>query len=259
MNCSTLRLAAATALLMGCFARASASVQKYTYETQSDGRRRMIAVEHESDVQPATGARSYDNWRFPGWNPPGQTSLFGTLALGTVEYGDDLQLAGWTPGKVNDIGWTFYNSSSTSRITSFGAAIRFYDDQFGLLGTDSAIYFGQTWGPGTQALFFTDGGRFRALNIYTRPSMYMSISFFDVVGGLDSDMGVLYGGPITIGNSSQYARNMTTGDLIDLGANPQANLGFFIDTVVPSPSSLSLITASSLFAFRRPRRQSAEC
>jgi hypothetical protein len=203
--------------------------------------------------------RGYDNWRDGSINPPGRTHLTRTLSLGNIEYGDDLQLANGTQGKVNDIGWTFYNSSTTSRITSYGATIRFYDADLSLLGVDSAIYFGQTLNPGSRGLVFSDGGFYRPMNIYTRPSMFMSISFFNVVGGLDSDMGVLYGGPITIGNSSQYARNMTTGDLIDLGANPQANLGFFIDTVVPSPSSLSLITASSLFAFRRRRTTRGEC
>jgi hypothetical protein len=72
-------------------------------------------------------------------------------------------------------------------------------------------------------------------------------------------MGALSFGPITFGNSSQYIRNMTTGQLIDLGANPQTNMGFFIDTIpVPSPSAASLFAASSLLALRRRRTTKAE-
>lgn len=73
-----------------------------------------------------------------------------------------------------------------------------------------------------------------------------------------SDLGALNYGPITFGGSSQYIRNMTTGQLIDLGADPQANLGFFIDTVVPSPSTVSLLAASSLLARRRRRARNTK-
>ncbi len=246
-------------LLAAASTGAWADINQYTFEVEADGRRRLVVADSSTDLGPATGTRSYDNWRDPTATPPGQSFLTRTLALGAIEYGDDLQLANWTPGKVNDIGWTFYNSSTTSRITSFGATIRFYDSGLNLLGVDSAIYFGQTWNPGARALTYTNGGAYRNMNIYTRESMFMSVSFFSVVGGLDSDMGVLYGGPITFGNSSRFARNMTTGDLIDLGASPQANLGFFIDTVVPAPAAASLLAASSLLALRRRRTTKAEC
>lgn len=250
---------AASQLAMICFLGASCSqsnasdVGVLAYRTDVSGVR-VLETSTAGDVFPATGMRSYDNWRYPGGDPPGQSLIGERLVLGNVEVGDDLLLASWQPSKVNDIGWSLCNNSATGSLTFFGATIRFYDNSLALLGTDTATYSGQTFRPGARALVQSSGGFYGRFNISTTQAMYMSIEFFATVGVDPADVGVLYGGPITFGNSSQYIRNMTTGQLIDLGADPQANLGFFIDTVaVPSRSSAALLATSSFLALRRRR------
>jgi hypothetical protein len=236
----------------GCSQSSASDVGVLTYRTDASGVR-LLETTYAGDVYPATGTRSYDNWRYPGGDPPGQSLIGERLVLGNVEVGDDLLLADWQPCKVNDIGWSLCNNSATGSLTFFGATIRFYDGSLALLGTDTATYSGQTFRPGARALVQSSGGFYGRFNISTTQAMFMSIEFFGTVGVDPGDVGVLYGGPITFGNSSRFARNMTTGDLIDLGASPQANLGFFIDTVVPAPSAASLFAASSLLALRRRR------
>lgn len=228
------------------------AVTAWSYSASADGSRTLVANTSD-ELHIAVGDRSYDNWRYPGGNPPGQSLIGERLNLGNVEVGDDLYLNDWQPSKISDVGWSLCNNSSTGTMTFFGAAIRWYDGSLNLLATDTATYSGQSFAPGSRALVRSSGGFYQRFNFFTQPIMYMSIEFFDTVGVNPDDIGVLYGGPITFGNSSQYIRNMTTSQLIDLGADPQANLGFFIDTVVPSPSSASLLAASSFLAFRRRR------
>jgi len=251
-------------LLMICFLGLSCSqsnasdVGVLTYRTEASGVR-VLESSSAGDAYPTSGMRAYDNWRYPGGDPPGQSLIGERLTMGNIEVGDDLILANWQQSKVNDIGWSLCNNSATGTLSFFGATIRFYTDSLVLLGTDTATYSGQNFRPGARALVQSSGGFYGRFNIPTNQEMYMSIEFFGTVGVDPQEVGVLFGGPITFGNSSRYIRNMTTGQLIDLGADPQANLGFFIDTVaVPAPSAASLLAASSLLALRRRRTTKAE-
>lgn len=207
---------------------------------------------------PASGARSYDNWRYPGGGG-GDTLVNGRVRVGAQEVGDDLNLAVWQGSVVNDIGYSVVNmaASGGGSLTGVGQHRRFYDADTGeLLYTDSAFYtfVGFSLRPGEGGIGYTDGGFYRGFGIPARQRMYMTMQFFDPVGISIEDMGLFYGGPINTGSSSSLIRNFTTGQNIDLGANPQNNLIFFIDSVVvPSPSSFSLLAASSLLAVRRRR------
>lgn len=241
---------------LSCAQSDASDVGVLTYRIDASGVR-VLETTSAGDIYPATGTRSYDNFYSPAGNPPGQTLLTGEIAIGDFEYGDDVGLRDWMPSKVSDIGWTIYNGSASGSLTSFGMSLRLYDSSLNLLATDSAFYGGYVFPPGTGARVRSTNGFYSSRNIATQQAMYISVDFYSPTGVQVEDIGVLYGGPITFGNSSQFARNMTTGQLIDLGVDPQANLGFFIDTIVPAPSSAGLYAGTSLFALRRRREAKA--
>jgi hypothetical protein len=234
-------------------------IPTYRMQRQADGSRTLVLVNEDSRPSPAAGDRSYDNWRGPSFSPPGVSRLRGDIAISGQEIGDDIFLDNWQPSVINDVGYTLWNSSTTGTLTAYRLCLQFYDSDLSLLGVDEAWHVGATLAPGGRAKVFSDDGFYRGFNIATASVMYMSMKFTSAIGIDSSEMGALSFGPITFGNSSQYIRNMTTGQLIDLGANPQTNMGFFIDTIpVPSPSAASLFAASSLLALRRRRTTKAE-
>jgi hypothetical protein len=230
--------------------------QNVTFCEEARGMRTLVPYTDDTPM-PATGDRAYDNWRFPGASDPryrGQTSLPHKLRIGPDEVADDAFLVSWSPSIINDVAWTYSNMSLTQSITVYRATIRFYDNKFRLLGEDSALYSGQTTPPGSSTRVSTDGGFFQQYNFPTTQHMFISIQFSDMVNFDVNDVGILYGGPITAGDSSRFIRNLTTGEQIDLGDTPQANLGFFIDTVpIPTPSGVVALSAAATTLTRRRR------
>ncbi len=235
----------------------SAIAQLIVRESQDLGQREIhIAAQEDRQVQPAV-LRAYDNWRFPGWG--GQTSTRGATRIGGQEVGDDLILTDATDGVVNDIGYSIANVAAVGggSLSGVGIHFRFYDGVTNeLMYTDSAYYtfVGFVIRPGEVGRGFFEGGFFRSFGIQTRAQMYLTMQFYDPAGLGIEDLGLGYGGPINTGSSSSLFRNFTTGQNIDLGADPQNNLLFFIDSVVvPAPTVCSVIATSSLFALRRRR------
>ncbi|MDX2146777.1 MAG: hypothetical protein SFZ23_04580 [Planctomycetota bacterium] len=195
-------------------------------------------------------SQSYDNWRDPVVG--GQTRLTETLRIGGDEVADDCILQNWSPGFVNDIGWTIANMSETNTLTVFRATFRFYDDSGALVGTDTSLYF-LPLQPQRAGLIFSTSGLLRPLNIPTTERMFISIQFSDAVGFDVADFGLLYGGPITRGSSSSFITNRTTGQQIDLGTGN--NLGFFIDTVpIPAPGVPAAAVLLAIAGGSRRRR-----
>jgi hypothetical protein len=233
-------------------------IPTYRMQRQADGSRTLVLVNEDSRPSPAAGDRSYDNWRSASSSPPGVSRLVGQIALNGNEFADDLLLSNWQPSIVNDVGFSLWNHATTT-MQAFYLRLRFYDDSLNILGIDEGWYSGAVIGANGKAKFFSDDGFYAGFGIPTRSVMLMSMEFVNAIGVHPADLGALTGGPITFGSSSQYIRNMTSGQLIDLGASPQTNLGFFIDTVpVPSPSAASLFAASSLLALRRRRTLNAK-
>lgn len=232
---------------------APAQITTLRYYMDANGQR--CWEETDTDVlSPAAGDQVYDNWRGPVTG--GRTRFpIGTseYQTGTAEIGDDLQLINNGPGRVTDIGFTYLNASATNVITSFTWNIRFYNQNFEQVGID--IYtLNLGLQPRAGVKVFSDGYFYYPFNIPTSQQMYMSIQFTDIVGAGPGDMGMLVGGPITTGNSSQYLRNFTTGELIDMGTTSQRNLGFFIDSVsVPAPTVLLASCIALPIALRRRR------
>ncbi len=220
---------------------------------EPDGSRRSEIIE-DFPIGPAVGLHAYDNWRGPS---RGGVSLFprgvSEFPIGTAEIGDDLQLITSGPAEVNDIGFSYMNASATSVITHFRSTVRFYNQDLQLVGTDEFDH-NLALQPGIRVATFTDSNFYRGYHIPVSSLMYMSVQFTNIVGAGPGDMGMLVGGPITTGNSSQYLRSMGTGELIDLGTSTQRNLAFFIDTVsVPSPSAITALAAAFSFTLRRRR------
>ncbi len=226
-------------------------VERYWRDT--DGARRFELVD-DSSTDPAAGQHAYDNWRGPN---RGGVSLFprglSEFPIGTAEIGDDLYLIPTGPSTVSDIGFSYMNASTTSVITHFRSTIRFYNHDLLLVGID-AFDHDLALQPGVRVAIFSDSYFYLSYNIPVTSLMYMSVQFTDIVGAGPNDMGMVVGGPITTGNSSQYLRNFTTGEPIDLGTTEQKNLRFFIDTVsVPSPLSIAGLLAGLGTCLRRRR------
>ncbi|MBU6412554.1 MAG: hypothetical protein KGS45_03705 [Planctomycetes bacterium] len=216
---------------------------------------RHLSTFAANDPLPAI-ERSYDNWR--GTNRGGQTVRRGALTTGSSEYGDDLVFASTETVRLSDLGFTVANLANSGSITGFDLRIRIYSaTTMEVLLDDFANYvlIGGGIDPGRAGYVFSEGGFFFGTNTIISTPVFITTQVTSVQGIDLSQVGVGYGGPINTGSSSSLIRNFTSGQNIDLGADPQNNLLFFIDSVVvPSPSSVSLLAASSLLALRRRRK-----
>jgi hypothetical protein len=208
-----------------------------------------------NDVLPAAEGRPYDNYRDPGapeLEDRGNTVLLSAFRVGENEVGDDLQLVDPGAAIVSDMGFTFVNMSPTDTATSFRFTHRFYDENLVLLGQFSAR-LGGSFPPNAGARFTTRGGVLTGFHIPVAERMFVTTTYSDIIGIDPNDVGVRYGGPVTIGSSTQFIRNFTTGQQIDLGDANQ-NLGYFINTIpIPAPAASITIAFAGLLATRRRR------
>ncbi|MDX2146909.1 MAG: hypothetical protein SFZ23_05255 [Planctomycetota bacterium] len=202
----------------------------------------VVALSFAGTCSFAQSIMMYDNWTPP---LPGRTVLNSVLRVGRDEIGDDLNLTNYQDGFIDGMGWTIANLSTTNQITSYRERLTWIDrDTSQILG--SVTYGGE---PLREPI--PPGARFRvdipssSVRVPVRPRMYFTIQYFDVVGASVDDIGLLYGGPTTVGSSSRFIRNFTTGQDIDLGGSNQ-NLGFYIRVrPIPAPG----VCAAGLFAF----------
>jgi hypothetical protein len=209
-----------------------------------------------AELMPATGQRAYDNWRSPNSSFDelrGRTNLTQTIRTGSHEVGDDLVLADVGASELSDLAYSVVNLSSTDTLGWFRRTIRWYSDDFMLVGQDSARVLAN-FQAGSRVAVFTSGFYLLSRQIPTSPRMFMTLQYTEVTGIDPADIGMLTGGPVGTGSSSQFIRNFTTGQQIDLGSENQ-NLGFFIDSLpIPAPGSFAaFVTAIGIFARRRQR------
>lgn len=238
-------------LLLATYSASADLVQRYWRD--ADGNRRFETIDSPS-IGPAAGTHAYDNWRGPSFGGISRFPIGSSeFPIGTAEIGDDLHLVPTGSAIVNDIGFSYMNASSTGVITHFRSTVRFYNQDLQLVGIDEFDH-NLALQPGVGVKTFSDSNFYRSYNIPVSALMYMSVQFTNIVGAGPGDMGMLVGGPITTGNSSQYLRNMGTGELIDLGTTTQRNLAFFIDTVsVPTPSAITAVAVTLSLSLRRRR------
>ncbi|MDX2146811.1 MAG: hypothetical protein SFZ23_04755 [Planctomycetota bacterium] len=239
-------------LIVSTFSTLSmAQVQSYVRTIAPDGEWVMTPTGQATDPAgpPLPIVRAYDNWRSP--SSGGNTLLIATVRADADEIADDVGIVNWQPQTfVADLGWTLYNFG-TRTITRYRTTIRLYDAESNLLFTSSGVS-SSSIPPGLGVKFATSGGAYLGANIPVSPGMFMSVQYSEVQGPSAADLGVLSGGPITLGSSSNFIYNFTTGQQIDLG--PNNNLGFFIDAVVvPAPAGAPLLTVGVLAIARRRR------
>lgn len=200
---------------------------------------------------------AWNNWTTPDWpyfGGPGQTSVGTPLIIGSHEVGEDMQLLPGTGGKWSDRGYSMHNGSSDQFVTEYRQTFRWYSMSGVLLHTFTLLVgFQEPLLPGESALIFTGPESYLRRNYILPEQFFFTVQYSQFYEYDINNIGVLTGGPITDGFSSNFARDFTTGQNIDLG-DQYSNIMFYIRTQpIPSPSSASLLAASSLLALRRRR------
>jgi hypothetical protein len=205
-----------------------------------------------TNTGPLSVTMSYDNWTPPELG--GNTNLSGTLDSGGEEYGDDVALLRGSGGLVDSVAYSIVNRSSTGTLRENRTELRWYDSNAQLLGSFRFLFvWSNPVAPNSGRLIRQAPGFIQFLNITIPDDGFFSVRHFDAVGINDSDLGMRFGGPNTLGSSSRSVRNFTTGQSIDLGQGN--NLGLFIRTVpipAPAPAALGIIFGLG-FGLRRRR------
>jgi hypothetical protein len=207
----------------------------------------------DDDAQQMSRVMAYDNWTPPPLG--GSTRLPGRLRTGLDEIGDDLRLTQSTGGLVDSVGFTSAHVGTVGLLESSRVALRWYDSNANsLLGEFRfLLFYSAPIAPGLGAATGFLPGDLAFLNITIPDNAYMTVRHFDPVGIDPADVGMAFGGPHTVGSSTRFARNFTTGQDIDLGQGN--NLGLYIRTVpipAPAPAALGMILGLG-FGVRRRR------
>lgn len=139
-------------------------------------------------------------------------------------------------------------------MTDYDVTFRFYDyDTMQLLDSLSIEVTSFPLAPGQFTLTEFEPGGLRRFALDIDDHVWMTIQFTRVLGIPLNDLGQLVGGPPNTGDSSRFIRNFMTGDLIDLGDSPEANLGMFVKTVAVPEPGCAVVLLSPLVAGRRRR------
>jgi hypothetical protein len=205
----------------------------------SDGVFRPLSADRSGPELAGPPFVAYDNHTDPRFG--GRTLPLGSLRTGGDEIGDDLGTLLDGPSFLDSAGYSITNYSATTPIQRIWFTLRWYAaDGQSLLGAVPLVieYENNPILPGSSRISrFVDGG-FSQLDIRLESAMFMSMQFTQVRGPELSDLGMVVGGPITLGDSTRFARDFTTGQIFDLGASPQLNLVFLVKTFdVPSPGT----------------------
>jgi hypothetical protein len=205
---------------------------------------------------------AWNNWTFPGWpyfGGPGRTIFGPGLVIGSHEVGEDMTFVSGTGGVWSDYGISMYNGSTNESVTRWRRTYRWYTPSGQLLHSWSLIStFNEPLLPGERAIIFSGPDTAYRLGYVLPEQVYFTIQFDQFTNYDVNNIGVLTGGPITDGSSTNFARDFTTGQDIDLGSE-YSNMVFYLRTrPIPAPSAASLFAATSLLALRRRRTTKAE-
>jgi hypothetical protein len=201
------------------------------------------------DVYTSAGQEAYDNWRRPSWVDPGNSVHSQRLRVGGTEIADDLSMQ--SSGILTSDKFSVVNMSDNDTITSFRMTDTWYDSNGNVILRFNYTTIGYNLAAGDAAYVYDDDGFWNFLNLNLPASVMFAKRFSNAANFNVDDFGVLVGGPHNTGSSSRYVRDMTTGDLIDLGSeNSNFALGVRVN-VIPSPSSLALVGLVALVTRRR--------
>lgn len=210
---------------------------------------RAIAVD---DVLDPSATWYYDNYRDQVRG--GQSQRLEMYRVGSDEVGD-LVVSDVGGGRLRGERLTLGHVGQSGVGTYISKWNRWYDDNGNLLreflfDVDLSL---SNLSPGSLKSIEAGDGFWDFLNLDLPSATFVSHQWFNPVGMDAADLGQAIAGPRTIGYSSQYIRNFTTGQDIDLGSD-QRNLCLALRVdPIPSPASASLLAASSLLALRRRR------
>jgi hypothetical protein len=217
---------------------------------------RAELVAMDENIEPATPQYGYDNWRNSILG--GVSERIGNIRVGSLEVGDDVVMA--TSGRLTGENYSIVHMGTSGIGTSYIQTNRWFDSN-GVLLQDFTFQIdasASNFGPGTMLYVRAGDGFWTFLNLQLPQQVYASHQWSNPIGMDINDFGQAIAGPRTIGYSSQYIRNFTTGQDIDLGSD-QLNLCLALRVdPVPAPSAASLFAASSLLALRRRRTLNAK-
>jgi hypothetical protein len=205
-------------------------------------------VDVADHVRPQTEVTLFDSWNGP------VSLIQGYLTTGFDTVGEDMFSSNRLGGIVTDIGYTLANLSTTRPIRYNRIVYSFWSLEGDLIATRPFDeFFAVAIQPGQAVKIHFGSNQFRFFDVTVPDQFYLTIQreSFDNVPA--SAFGVAWSSPLSVGSSTEYYRNFTTGQNIDLGSN-QNNLTMYVKTdPIPSPSAASLLAASSLLALRRRR------
>ncbi len=223
------------------------SVRTLQYDAASG-----MFVDVADAVAPAVETTLFDSWLKP--DQGGATNYLGIVPTGFDKVGEDMLGRSQLGGVVSDIGYSIANLSSNRSIRFNRITYDFWTLDGVLIASRSRDeFFASAILPGQLARISFGPNQFRNFNVVVPDHFYMTVQRESFDGVPESAFGVMWGSPITVGSSTRFYRNFTTGMSIDLGS-AQNNLTMYVKTdPIPSPSSASLLTASSLLTLRRRR------
>ena len=186
---------------------------------------RVILVDAAGTDEPPAPALldtfAWNNWTTPLWSSfggPGRTLIGTPLILGSHEVGEDMTLIPGTGGRWSDYGFSMHNGSQEQLATEFRTTFRWYSTSGTLLHSYSLIAgFLNPLLPGQSALIFSGPESTLGRNYILPEQFYFTVQFSQFTQFDGDRIGVLTGGPITDGASSNFAFDRTSGQNIDLG------------------------------------------
>jgi hypothetical protein len=203
-------------------------------------------------VAPAAETTLFDSWHGPSQG--GSSLIQGYLPTGFDAVGEDMVGATSQGGLVTDIGYTLANLSSTRSIR-FNRIIYSFWSLDGVLIASRPFeeFFAVAIQPGQAIKIRFGSNQFRNFNVIVPDQFYMTIQreSFDNVPA--SAFGVAWSTPISVGTTSRFYKNMSTGQSLDLQSEQNALTMYVMTDPIPSPSSASLLAASTVLALRRRR------
>ena len=232
--------------------RAPGDIVTYYADTDSVGTGFVRAGLAEPPVPAGPGVhRLYDNYTSPGsggtfhWNGV-YRSMDDVIADDVVQVYDVARMSAYYV--------PFSNMSPSGRLSMFSYFVQFRDRAGTLLGTtaftvDLSIF---PLPPNSSGVLLWPDGAFDAQDIRLPRTYFLEMRLYEPIGIAPSDLGLPYGGPVTLGYSDSGFFNRTRGEFVDLGENN--TLEFLIRGVpIPSPPAVMPLALLVLFGPTRAR------
>lgn len=201
----------------------------------------LAVPDPDEGPDPRNSTVAFDNRTQPANG--GRTLFEGVMNVGSSLMGEDIIAVPRTGGYVSFAEIAVRNQSTTEWLTRVRYTFAFYGSDGTPLG--SLIFSVTIHNPIPPGGAFFFGTEMRFANIIV-PDDFMFAFRIDQTENFNNDMiGLWFGGPVTAGSSSRFTRNLTTGEVIDMGS-PDRNLIYYIETQpIPAPGALPLLLAAA--------------